>query len=140
MHWLTKYINKKCHAHGDMQHGHIIQQPSLHKYTSGMPVNTKFTVTYVVWLLNNVAMLHITACVHAWHFLFMYFVSQCIHVLNHLLYSSARFPFRNLFMDSNSIMYRMKSECHHTQACPSPPPHNAVYLLCLGGRSTEAIQ
>ena len=36
----------------------------------------------VAWLLNNVAM-HVMECIslRAWHFLFLYFVSQCSHVL-----------------------------------------------------------
>ena len=46
MHWLTKYINKKCHAHSDM---HSITLFNNHPYISsnGMPVGTKFTATYV---------------------------------------------------------------------------------------------
>ena len=51
--------------------------------SSGMQVETKFTATctYVQGcLLNNVAMVWSAYhCVHVWHFLFVYFVSQCIH-------------------------------------------------------------
>ena len=64
IHWLTKYTNKKCHAHSDM---HSIPWPhystTIPTYVSshGMP----FTATYVQgWLLNNVAMAW-SACVHA---------------------------------------------------------------------------
>ena len=35
----------------------------------------------------------------AWHFSFVYFVSQCIHALIHP-YTSYRFHFRNLFMET----------------------------------------
>ena len=44
MHWLTKYTNKKCHAHSD---GHIIHQLAISISSSGMPIGTKFTATYV---------------------------------------------------------------------------------------------
>ena len=44
--WLTKYTNKKCHAHSDIcmhsMYGHIIQQPSIYISSSGMPIGTKF--------------------------------------------------------------------------------------------------
>ena len=38
----------------------------------------------VIWLLNNVHG-HVMECISlcAWHFLFLYFVNQYIHVLNH---------------------------------------------------------
>ena len=50
MHWLSKYTNKMCHTHSDMYS--IIIMATLfnnHPYmsSSGMPVDTKFTATYV---------------------------------------------------------------------------------------------
>ena len=48
--------------------------------SSGTPVGTKFTATYVGMVVGHV-MECISLC--AWHFLFVYFVSQCIHALNH---------------------------------------------------------
>ena len=51
MHWLTKYINKKCHAHSDM-HSITCMTTSFNNYnlytvisSCGKPVSTKFTAT-----------------------------------------------------------------------------------------------
>ena len=66
MHWLTKYINKKCHAHSEYALHNIpatlfnnksaglctlVQQPSLKLVPTGMPLLLDG------WLLNNVALL-----------------------------------------------------------------------------------
>ena len=58
--WQSIATSKKCHAHSDM---HSIPWPYYsHNHpclsSSGTPVSTKFTATYVHvgWLLNNVAM------------------------------------------------------------------------------------
>ena len=69
-----------------------------HPYTSssGTPVGTKFTATYVGMVVETYGhvMEYISLC--AWHVLFLYFVSQCINALNHPTW--ARFLFRNLFI------------------------------------------
>ena len=56
MHWLIKYTNKQSHAHSDyaLQHGRIIQQPSLHIISSNKFSANYWnaTATYVGWLLN----------------------------------------------------------------------------------------
>ena len=58
---------------------HIIQQPSLHIHSSGTPVGTKFTATYVGMVVEYCGhvMEYISLC--AWHILFLFFVSKCIH-------------------------------------------------------------
>ena len=92
MHWLTKYTNKKCHAHSGM-HSIIIMGTLFnnHPYisSSGWPVGNKFSATYIG--MHGCWIMWPCAC---GHFLFVYFVSQCIHWD---IPTSARFLFRNLY-------------------------------------------
>ena len=67
MHWLKKYTNKKCHAHSDMHLHNMATLFNNHPYvsSSGTPVGTKFTATYVgmvVEYCGHVMEVHITVC------------------------------------------------------------------------------
>ena len=78
-------------------YGHIIQQPSLHS-SSGMPIGTKFTATYVEWLLNmhSHVIKCISACVHL-----VCVLCQPVHLcIEPSLHGVYRFLFRNLFMET----------------------------------------
>ena len=77
---LADKVNKQevpCDMHS--YHSHIIQQPSLHKYSSGMPVSMvveKINVDVVmVWSVYH--------CVHGTSYLFTLNCQPAVHSLSH---------------------------------------------------------
>ena len=79
MHWLTIKVHKQevpCAVICTPYHALIIQQPSLHNISS-----SKFSAQLCNWPATATYVGGVYHCVYG--HLFLYFVSQCIHALNH---------------------------------------------------------
>ena len=113
MHVLAeKYTNKKCHAHSNMHS--IPWRRTLfnsHPFISSSNFSANCMVCHCYlcrdgcWIMyiNCLGMECISLC--AWHFLFVYFVSQCIAMIP----TWARFLFRNLFNNGDLFLFFLKN-------------------------------
>ena len=103
---LVDKVHKKGMSHSDMHSiTHTATLFNNHPFisSSGTPVGTKLTATYVGWLLNNVAVLW--SAYHCLHDTSCLCTSSASALLHWGIFTLVRFLLRNLFMKIQTLMY-----------------------------------